>query len=133
MSFKERFLQFLLLIVTLGSGFITLDMIGHYAFGQALMSGLFAAAGGFGYYRVRQKAMRRLMHKRETKVLRFLDDSEGRFSIGKLALKLNYSVDEVEDIVEKLVSKGVLEVETTTNGAVVYYLPQTHSSRLIDY
>lgn len=119
-------------MVTLGGGFTALSLIGNSAFGQALMSGLFAAAGGFGYYRVRQKALRRLMHKREAKVLRLLDDSEGRFSIGKLALKLNYSVDEVEHIVEKLVSKGVIEVATSTGGAVVYYLPQT-SSRLTDY
>lgn len=133
MNFKERFLQFILLMITLGNGFATIDLIGDFKVGEALVSGLLAGLGGYGYYYFRQKAMRRLMQKRERHVLKFLDDSEGRFSIGKLALKLNYSVDEVEQIVDRLVGKGVLEVDTNQGGSVVYYLPQTSTSPLVDY
>ncbi|MEM6299209.1 MAG: hypothetical protein AAF740_11040 [Bacteroidota bacterium] len=133
MTFKERFKQLIFLMIAVGGGAISMSLLFEAGFLEFLAGMIPTSAGGFLFYRSRQKALKRISRDKELRVLQFLDESEGRFPLGKLALKMRLSVEETEEIMSYLVSKGAVEVQNDTQGTVVYTLQQRTTHHILEY
>ncbi len=90
-----------------------------------MAAGLPQLAGGiFGFRHFRKQYHERVEHETESKLLELFALYKQNLSIAQVALLTKMPTDQIQDQMEKLQKKGVVEINTTETGAVVYQIPQ---------
>lgn len=95
-----------------------------------MAAGLPQLAGGvFGFRYFRQQYKERVEYDAETKLLELFALYKQNLSIAQVALLTKMPTDQIQAQMDKLQKKGVVEINTTETGAVVYQIPQLGSNQ----
>ncbi len=113
------------------TGFAT-AMVGIFELEPIVLmaAGLPQLAGGiFGFQHFRKQYHERVEHETESKLLELFALYKQNLSIAQVALLTKIPTDQIQEQMEKLQKKGVVEINTTETGAVVYQIPQLGGSQ----
>lgn len=93
----------------------------------AVISAAFAGLSGYGFKYYREKYLKKEKHLKEHKLLELFAYHKSALSIAQVALITAMPIDEIQDRMEELQRKGVMEIVVTETGAVLYQLPDYSS------
>ncbi|GEM_PF-6649916 len=80
--------------------------------------------GGIALHHFRKQHQLEQSQELEQHVLELFTVYQGQMSLAQMAMALKLPIETIEEEMNRLQSKGVLEINLTENGAVVYKIPQ---------
>ncbi|TAD96634.1 MAG: hypothetical protein EAZ97_13695 [Bacteroidetes bacterium] len=81
-------------------------------------------AGVFGFKHYHEKYLKRIDNELESKLLELLMVHKNNLTIAQIALTTKLPVEDIEKAMDKLHKKGVLEINVSEGGAILYRLPE---------
>ncbi len=88
-----------------------------------VISAVFAGLSGYGFKYYREKYLKKEKHLKERKLLELFSYQRNALSVGQVALITAMPIDEIQDTMDGLQRKGVMEIVVTETGAILYQLP----------
>ena len=93
-----------------------------------VISAAFAGISGYGFKYYREKYLKKETHLKERKLLELFSYQRNALSVGQVALITAMPIDEIQDTMDGLQRKGVIEIVLTETGAILYQLPEYQHS-----
>lgn len=125
MSIREKIKTLLSGSVMLGGVAVTVAAGAELEFVPVIIAGMPMLFGGlFGMVHTHKRYKARILHQSEQQLLEVMSVHGHHVTIAQVARMTGMPIEHIEETMNHLQSKGVVEIGTTNNGAVVYQLPQ---------
>ncbi len=124
MTLREKVKTAFFGALTFGGIAATVAGIADFEFVPVFIAGIpFMTGGSFGVWHTRKRYKERIKHSVEQQLLEVMSVHGEYVTIAQVARMTGMPVDLIEEHMNNLQAKGVVEIGTTNNGAVVYQLP----------
>ncbi len=123
MSIKEYIQQGVTGITAVISSVACLTAFSDFELVAAVISGAFAGISGYGFKYYREKYLKKEIHLKERKLLELFSYQRNALSVAQVALITAIPIDDIQNTMDGLQRKGVMEIIVTETGAILYQIP----------
>ncbi|WP_291722165.1 hypothetical protein [Bernardetia sp.] len=129
MGFKNQFFKVASAITGGVSSFVSVAVLGEFLGSGdidllvgVLSAGSIAAASGWNTVRLHKKQKKELFQKKQLDILYLAAQHRGQLTPTQVALQTNTPIDETKEILDSLSDAGVMELQVSHKGNLVYTL-----------